>query len=180
MATNERYPEGPGIYHVTTRSVRRLKLYRDFHDYEHFERFLGWIAGDEEWLLLAYVVMPNHYHLVVETTKPNLSKGMQRLNYRYAVAFNQRYDLSGHVFEHEFRSKSIESDEHLFEAVRYDVLNPVRARLCSHPGLWRWSSFAATAGRRRQEFVAVERFRSLFGSDTAAFERFVAEAMPVP
>src|SRR5256885_17244460 len=75
MATNERYPEGPGIYHVTTRSVRRLKLYRDFHDYEHFERFLGWVAGDEEWLLIAYVVMPNHYHLVVETTRPNLSQG---------------------------------------------------------------------------------------------------------
>src|SRR2546423_110866 len=92
---------------------------------------------------------------------------------------NHRYDLSGPVFEHEFRSKTIESDDHLFEAVRYDVLTPVRARLCSHPELWRWSSYAATAGRRRQEFVAVERFRSLFGSDVAAFERYVAEAAMV-
>jgi REP element-mobilizing transposase RayT len=178
MTSNERYPEGPGIYHVTTRGVRRQIIYRDFHDYEWFERLLSWIAADEEWFYLAYVAMPNHYHFVVETTQANLSKGMQRLNYRYAVHFNQRHDLAGHVFEHEFRSRVIESDEHLFEAVRYDVLNPVRARLCEHPGLWRWSSYRRTVGRPAPDVVSFDRIKTYFGDDAAAFARYVAEALP--
>ncbi len=180
MRSNERYPDGPGIYHVTTRGVRRKTIYRDFHDYEWFERLLGWVALDEQWLYLAYVVMPNHYHLVVETTMANLSKGMQRLNYRYAVRFNRRYDLTGHVFEHEFRSKAVENEEHLFEAARYDVLNPVRARLCEHPGLWRWSSYAQSVGRSSSGLLSIDRFRSFVGGDPKAFEGYVREAMPAP
>jgi putative transposase len=178
MTRNERFPDGAGIYHVTTRGVRRQIIYRDFHDYEYFERLLGWIGLDEQWSYLAWVAMPNHFHLVVETSEANLSKGMQRLNYRYAVRFNQRYDLRGHVFEHEFRAKVIESEAYLFECARYDVLNPVRARLCEHPGLWRWSSYAQSVGRRSSGVVKLDRFRAFFGEDPNGFAKFVAEALP--
>jgi putative transposase len=177
MTSGERYADETGIYHITTRGVRKQTIYRDFHDFEYFERLLGWIGDDHQWSYLAYVAMPNHYHLVVETAEANLSKGMHRLNYRYAVRFNQRHDLVGHVFEHEFRSRVIDSEEYLFEAARYDVLNPVRARLCSHPGLWRWSSYAQSVGRRDKGIVSLDRFRGFFG-DGNGFARFVAEALP--
>jgi len=178
MTCNERFPDGAGTYHVTTRGVRRQTIYRDFHDYEYYERLLGWIGEDEKWIYLAWVAMPNHNHIVVQTTEANLSKGMQRLNYRYAVHFNKRHDLRGHVFEHEFRAKVIDSEEYLFQCVRYDVLNPVRAKLCEHPGLWRWSSYSQSVGRRTSGLVTLDRFKEYFGGDPRRFERFVAEALP--
>jgi putative transposase len=177
MPRSERYQEGGEIYHVTTRSVRRQQLYRDFHDYEFFERLLGWVCADQKWRCIAHCLMPNHYHTLVELTEPNLSAGMHRLNFRYAVRFNQRYDLTGHVFERRFYSTPMESEEHLFEAARYIVLNPVRAQLCSHPGLWRWSSYRASVGRATSPFVSTERLISFFGDDPAVYATFVAEAL---
>jgi len=177
MPRSQRIQEGGGIYHVGTRGVRRQAIYRDFHDYEYFERLLEWVCGDHGWRCLAYVEMPNHYHALIETPEPNLSDGMHRLNFRFANYFNRRYDLTGHVFESRFYSGAVETEEHLFEAARYIVLNPVRARLSSHPGLWRWSSYAATVGRRRSKFVDVTRFRSFFGTEPAVYSAYVTEAM---
>ena len=178
MPRSERYHEGGGIYHVGARGVRRTRIYRDHHDYESFERLFEWVCGDLGWKCLAYVLMPNHYHGLVELTEPNLSEGMHRLNFRHATRFNRRHDLTGHVFERRFYSDDVEDERHLFEAARYIVLNPVRARLCAHPGLWRWSSYAPTAERRRSGLVSVERFRSFFGTDPAVYAAYVAEAMP--
>jgi putative transposase len=177
MPRSQRYHEGGGIYHVGARGVRRQTIYRDHHDYERFVRLFGWILRDLGWKCLAFVLMPNHYHLLVELTEPSLSDGMHRLNFRFAMHFNRRYDLTGHVFERRFWSDAIESDEHLFEAARYIVLNPVRARLCPHPGLWPWSSYAPTAGQGRPGFVDVERFASFFGGDPAVYAAYVAEAI---
>jgi REP element-mobilizing transposase RayT len=177
MPRSQRHQECGGIYHVTARGVRRQTLYHDLHDYEFFERLLGWIVADNKWQLIAYCVMPNHYHLLIQTTEANLSSGMHRLNFRYAIAFNRRYDVTGHVFERRFHSEPIESDEHLFEAARYIVLNPVRAGICAHPGLWRWSSYSASLGRAPARFVSVEPLLAHFGGDPAAFSSFVAEAI---
>jgi len=163
--------------HVTTRGVRRQRIYLDHHDHEFFERLLGWVVTDHKWRLIAYCLMPNHYHLLIETTEANLSKGMHRLNFRYAVAFNRRYDLTGHVFERRFDSKPIADEEHLFEAARYIVLNPVRAGLCSDPGLWRWSSYAASIGRAPARFLSLDRLLANFGGDPAAYASFVAQAV---
>jgi REP element-mobilizing transposase RayT len=177
MPRSERYQEGGGIYHITARGVRRTRICRDHHDYESFERLFEWVCRDHGWKCLAYVLMPNHYHGLIELTEPNLSQGMHRLNFRHANRFNRRYDLTGHVFERRFYSDDIEDEAHLFEATRYIVLNPVRAKICPHPGLWRWSSYAPTLGRRRSKLVSVERFTSFFGTDPAVYAAYVAEAI---
>ena len=71
---------------------------------------------------------------------------MHWLNSTYAHWFNEIHELNGHVFERRFHSLPVENDGHLLEAVRYLVLNPVRARLCTHPAEWRWSSYRAMRG----------------------------------
>ena len=92
------------------------------------------------WTLHAYCLLPNHYHLIVEATRPDLSTGMQRLNGRYAQRFNQRYDRVGHVFQNRFSSYVIESEEHLGRALAYVHANPIEAGLCERPEEWPWTN----------------------------------------
>jgi putative transposase len=85
--------------------------------------------------------MTNHFHLLVRTPQPNLSRGMQRLNSEYAAYFNDRFGLVGHLFQQRFGSRLIETEEYFDETQRYIAFNPVRAGLCEHPAEWPWSSF---------------------------------------
>jgi putative transposase len=138
--------EPGGIYHVATRGTRRASIYLDDLDRQVFIRLLGDVVSRHEWICHAYCLMGNHYHLLLTTPRANLSEGMYRLNRLHAIRFNQRYDLSGHVFEGRFFGERIEGAAHLLELCRYIVLNPVRAQLCPHPTAWAWSSFNETAG----------------------------------
>jgi putative transposase len=130
------------------------------------ETFLGFLidaASRTTWRCLAYCLMPNHYHLLVETPQPNLSAGMHRLNARYARAFNLRYGHQGHLFQRRFDAVLVDSERHLLEALRYIALNPVRARLCREPEEWRWSSYpAAIRGSDPRGIVEPDRVLALF------------------
>ena len=95
----------------------------------------------------AYCLMGNHYHLLIETPRPNLALGMRQLNGVYAQHFNRRYRRVGHLFQGRYKAVLVERDSHLLELCRYIVLNPVRAHLCSHPARWPWSSYQATTGQ---------------------------------
>jgi putative transposase len=98
------------------------------------------------WLLYSYCLLGNHYHLVIETPRPNLSRGMRQLNGLYARRFNLRHGRVGHVFQARFRSILVENESYLLAVCRYVVLNPVRAGLCDDPGDWAWSSYNGTVG----------------------------------
>jgi putative transposase len=99
---------------------------------------------------------------------------MQRLKLRHAVRFNRRNNSSGYVFERRYWSEVMEDERHLCEVARYIVLNPLRAHLCSHPGLWNWSSYNGTIGRSRDKYDYSRLLRE-FGGDLVAYTAFVAE-----
>lgn len=88
--------------------------------------------------------MDNHYHLLIETPQANLSLGMRQLNGRYTQAYNRRHERVGHLFQGRFTAILVEKEAHLLELCRYVVLNPVRAKIVTHPRLWAWSSYRAT------------------------------------
>jgi REP element-mobilizing transposase RayT len=98
------------------------------------------------WVVLAYCLMDNHYHLFIETLDGNLSKGMRHLNGVYTQRFNRRHGRVGHVFQGRFKAIIVQRESYLMELARYVVLNPVRAGMVSYPGEWVWSSYRATAG----------------------------------
>jgi putative transposase len=167
-----------GIYHITARGNRRQAVFADAEDHLRFLWLLDELAVRRGWLGYGYCLMPNHYHLVLETPKPDLSIGMHWLNFRYAQAFNHRHVLDGHLFQDRFYSMPVEGDWHLLELSRYLALNPVQARLCRAPGEWIWSSYAAVAGSARpRAFLATRRILGLFGRDVesaqARFRAFV-------
>jgi putative transposase len=172
-----------GIYHVGTRGVRRERIYRSDADCELFGSIFGRVVERFEWRCHTFCLMPNHYHLVVETPAPNLSAGMQRLNGVYAQWFNDLYGYSGHALERRFYSRLVESTYDLLELVRYVVLNPVRAGICEEASEWRWSSYRALAGEGPSaKFLTTDWLLREFGPDSEraheAFRTFIRDAPP--
>lgn len=135
-----------GIYHVTTRGSNRQRIYWADEDRSLFLRLLGIVTAKYSWTVLAYCLMTNHYHLVLQIADGGLSAGMQWLNGTCSRVTNQRRGRTAHLFRNRFSSRLIEAEEHLLVACRYVVLNPVRAGACAHPDEWPWSSYRATAG----------------------------------
>ena len=174
----------PGaLYHIITRGNGRKPIYRDDADRVHFLWILERVVDRYAWLCHAYVLMTNHYHLVVETPTGNLPIGMRQLNGRHAQSFNARHDGCGHVFQSRYRSILIERDSQLLENCRYVVLNPVRAGICRHPGEWPWSSYRATAGEAAAPaFLCTSGVLGQLGKTRAqaeaAYREFVAAEIP--
>jgi putative transposase len=174
-----RREQAPGIYHVTSRGNRGQAVFPVDNDHVRFLALLEAVCAKAAWVIHAYCLMPNHYHLVVEIDAPTLSKGLQRLNGVYAQIFNRRNHFVGHLFQGRFHSARVESDAHLLELARYLPLNPVRARLCDEPADWPWSSYLATLGLSRPApWLSVDRVLELFALDRrrarTAFRSFVA------
>ncbi len=166
---------------MTNRGNRRQGIFLDSEDHLGFLSLLDQLAGRRGWRGYSYCLMPNHYHLVLETPGPDLSVGMQWLNGRFAQAFNHRHARDGHLFQGRFHSLLVESDWHLLELSRYLALNPVNARLCKHPGEWPWSSYPAVAGLEPpRRFLAPRRVLKHFGQTPQAarsrFEEFVNDS----
>ena len=124
--------------------MRKLPLFTDDHDREHFLALLDLTATRYRIQIHAYCLMTNHFHLLVTTEEANISQAMQYLNGRYAQWFNARHGFERHVLERRFYSALIETDDHLLNLARYIVLNPVRAGICATAAEWRWSSYRAT------------------------------------
>lgn len=173
--------EYPGaVYHITSWGNAREAIFLDDEDRDSFLLVLGSVVERFNWLCHGYCLMDNHYHFLVETPDANLSQGMRQLNGVYTQDFNRRHDRMGHVLQGRFKSILIEKERYLLEAVRYVVLNPVRAGIVRHPRYWKWCSYSATAGQRlAPELLTTDWVLSQFSSKEAeaqrAFRRFVAE-----
>lgn len=149
-------------------------------DREVFLDVLARVATVMRWRVHAWVLMSNHYHLLLETPEPNLSRGMRQLNGLYTQRINARHGRTGHVLQGRFKGILVERESHLVELCRYLVLNPVRARLVSSAAQWPWSSYRATAGLAPapswlETGWTLEQFAPARRDAIRAFRRFVAE-----
>lgn len=139
--------EFPGaVYHVTSRGDGRGRIYRDDEDRQTFLTTLAWVVERFGWTCHGYCLMDNHFHLLIETAQPNLSRGMRQLNGVYTQRFNRRHKKVGHLFQGRFKAILVEKDSYLLELARYVVLNPVRARMVKTPERYIWSSYRPMLG----------------------------------
>ena len=126
MARPLRIERSGGRYHVTARGNERKAIYRNDSDRTHFLELLSQATERFGVRFHAYVLMDNHYHLLIETPEANLSAAMQWLNVSYSVWFNRRHGRAGHLFQGRFQGLIIEHDAGWQEVARYVHLNPVR------------------------------------------------------
>lgn len=175
----------PGaVYHVWTRGSNRQPRFLFDSDRVDFLECLGRVIRNRNLRCLAYCLMSNHYHLVVETADGELSRAMQALNGRYANRFNRRYDRDAHLFRNRFGATWQRSQSQLLWTLRYTVRNPVDAGLCGSADEWRWSSYRASVGLDHPpSFLDVGCFLSYFGDTpqraVSVFRAFVDDVIGV-
>ena len=128
MARPLRIERAGAWYHLTARGNERQPTFRDRRDYQHFCQLLAQAVERFRWRLHAYVLMRNHFHLMVETRDPNLSASMQWLGVSYTVWFNRRHTRIGHLFQGRFKSIIVDPASWALELSRYVHLNPVRVQ----------------------------------------------------
>ncbi|MFC4656771.1 transposase [Rheinheimera marina] len=172
------------LYHVTSRGNEHKAIYLQESDYKKFLKVLEQVCQRYNWLIHAYCLMTNHYHILVETPEANLSIGMRQLNGVYTQAFNRRHQRVGHLLQGRFNAVLVQKDSHLLEVCRYIVLNPVRAAMVAHCQQWRWSSYGVScAPHLAPEWLAVDAMLRLFSADLITaiwrYQEFVAQGVGV-
>jgi putative transposase len=153
-----------GIFHVYARGNRRQAIYLDDADRRRYLAMVGAVVKQYHWRCLAYCLMENHVHLLIETPQANLAVGMQRLHGLYAQTFNERHGRSGHLFQGRYGSVRVTTDAQLWMLVRYLAVNPVKAELCKRAADWRWSSHGVVAASRLPRWLDHSRLLHYFGA----------------
>ena len=145
--TNLLRVEEPGlVIHASANAVDGHPLLRDDDDRVRYFELLAEEVERSKWTILSWCFMTTHVHLLLRLEKRSLSSGFHRLQSRYAKAYNRRYRRRGVVWQRRFHTSLVHTDWHLFEAVRYIALNPVRAKMVDAPEDWAWSSYGSLIG----------------------------------
>jgi REP element-mobilizing transposase RayT len=153
------------LFHVFTHCVWASPAhFRDEVDRTSFLRELARVTRTFEWTCIGFCLMRTHYHLLLEVHDGALPRGMQSLNFRYAVNYNQRHAMRGHVQFQRYGAVRIKDDSQLCTVYRYVARNPVEALLCTSAADWPASSYAAAVGvAEPHSFVDPSRVLRCFG-----------------
>ena len=155
-----------GIYHLTMRGNNRQAIFLGPHDYQQYVLELRRCRDVQPYRLLAFALMPNHVHLVMEVVgDSSLSDVMHRVATGYTRYFNSRHGRVGHLYQGRFYSNFVAQESYLLEVTRYVHLNPTRAHLAPTPADYPWSSYRYYVGLEPDSLRLVEpdRLLSLFG-----------------
>lgn len=176
--------EFPGAYyHLMNKGDRGNPIFHDGADRKIFLALLASVSEMFQVRVLAFSLMDNHYHLLLQTIEANLSRVMHYLNAVYTQKYNRKYKCGGHVFQGRYKAILIDRDSYLLEVSRYIHLNPVRAGLVKAPEKHLWTSHRLYLGLAHPPaWVCVNEILSFFGknrrSSRHAFDRFVGQGVP--
>ena len=177
--------DAPGtLHHVMGRGLDRTRVFEGEADREDFVHRLAGLCREGALVVYAWVLMPNHFHLLVRTGTPPLGQSMQRLLTGYVVNFNRRHHRVGHLFQNRYKSIVCEADPYLLELTRYIHLNPLRSALVTRLGDLRrypWTGHAALMGGVARPWQDTATVLGYFGGRRrqaiAHYEAFVAEGI---
>lgn len=129
-----------GFHHIINRGVNRQNIFLCDDDKSEFLRILEFARGTYHLTIHSFCIMDNHYHLLVETCKPNLSLAVRYINSQYAIYFNKKMERVGPLWQGRFKSWYVLGDEYLYLLIRYIEMNPVKAGLVKRVAKYPFSS----------------------------------------
>jgi putative transposase len=172
----------PGaMYHITSRGNRRAALFYDDVDREAYLQFLEEARCCYPFYLHAYCLMTNHIHLQVQTINHHPKDMMKLINSRYAIYFNKRHHLVGHVFQGRYGDRIIDTSDYFLDVSRYIHLNPVEAKMVKSPKDYRWSSYLAYVSDYVNPHITTTKKLSYFPEPQKEYYcKFVEESLTLP
>lgn len=169
------------FYHVINRGNQGQRIFKDKADFRLFQLLVRDAQRQFGFKLYAYVLMPNHFHALIQISQRPLSKVMQSVLYRYTRYYNQRYHKAGHLFQGRYKAILCDKESYLLELVRYIHLNPVRAQMVTDPKTYPWSSHRMYLEGKATQEVAVEEILSQWSKRRrqaiVAYEEFVLDGI---
>jgi len=142
------------FYHIISRGNQKQKVFLDEGDFEKYLALLKRYKKKFKFKLLAWCLMPNHVHLILDVNyTAELKKIMQGLNLAYSRWFNKKHNKVGHLWQGRYKSKMIQKDNYVLNCISYIELNPVRANLKNTPQDYLWSSFRARTLETQQSML---------------------------
>ena len=167
----------PGYpHHVIQRGIDRQPIFRDAADYTVMQAFLAEQARESGVALHAYVLMPNHFHLLVTPTQEGaLARLMQGVGRRYVRHFNTQAQRSGTLWEGRYRCALLQSEAYLLACMAYLDLNPVRAGLAESPADYPWSSHRHCIGQVMEKAISPHPLYWALGNTPFAREQAYAD-----
>jgi putative transposase len=181
MARPVRIEYEGAVYHVTARGNERKNIFFSKTDYVKFLQYLTEAKRKFNSNLLCYVLMSNHYHLIIETPDANLSRAMHYINGSYTTYINAKRKRSGHLFQGRYKAIIVDRDNYLLELSRYIHLNPVRAGMVKKPEEYSYSSYSAYISKRRNDIIRKDVVLDLVtrssGSENRDYQLFVEAAI---
>lgn len=172
-----RSPRANGEFlHVVVRGIGQQILFEEDADRSYYLNHLARFCEETQVSLLAYCLMGNHVHLLVQDTKGNVSNLMKKVGVSYAGYYNKKYLRSGHLFQDRFKSETISNEQYLISVFRYILKNPEKAGICP-ASEYRWSSYSDyEAGRRKAPGITSTEFMRGVMSEFGGFEQVMAQA----
>lgn len=172
-----------GIYHVIQRGIERKAVFRDNADRGEFIRRLGEGLKETGHKCYGWVLMPNHFHLLIRTGVRPLSDLMRKLLTGYALYFNKKYKRIGYLYQNRYKSILCQEETYLLELLRYIHLNPLRSKMVEgikELNRYKWSGHSVLAGKNKAEWQSTGEILERFGKNRAEavnkYIKFVAEA----
>jgi len=135
-------------YHVYNRGHNRQPIFFTQDDYGLFLRRFRHFISPNDAIVIAYVLMPNHYHFVVRCESDQFAHAMRLFGISYSKIINRQYDRVGGLFQGAYQAKLVECDEYLLHLSQYVHFNPVKAGLVDEAAGWPYSSYPEYVGQR--------------------------------
>lgn len=160
-------------YHVLSRGNQLQAIFLSDQDRRTFLESLARLSERFEVDIIAYVLMDNHYHLLIRTNRANLSKAMQWLGTTYTTIFNLRHSRSGHLFQGRFKSILVENESYLLQLSCYIHRNPLRAGLVQRLADYPWSSYPVYAyNRSKPDWLKTDLLLAQFDSENGGLNAY--------
>ncbi|MCL5019870.1 MAG: transposase [Patescibacteria group bacterium] len=183
-------PRGPriafenGFFHIYNRGLVKQPIFLEDEDCRKFLQKLEELIVKKKYdfVVYAYCLIPNHFHILLETKKTPLAKIMSSLLTSYSMYFNKKYQRAGHLFQDRYKSKLCDKDTYFLGASRYILLNPIEGGLAGDLINYPWSSYRELFGKSEFKILNKREMEKLIGKskkDLSKYHDFIMEGVKI-